>query len=216
MHFSSYYRWLVIREWVRVNSTDYVLDVGCDDGEILAAMNASMKVGVDLDPRHRERSLQIVCADARCLPIPLGRFDSVFAFDIIEHIVDDRAVLTELLRVLSDCGNLWISTPSSHFSIFPRVLTERANRGWGHVRNGYTAAEINEKLPNTKVVDVMLWNEPCFRFAYVVLRLINNWSPSLACGLAHSCFQIDSHLSAGANGHLFIHVCKASGSKNTV
>lgn len=202
MHYASYYRWLVIRDWIRVNPTDRVLDVGCDDGEIIARLPAARKVGIDLNPRSPDPNVHLVCGDARRLPIASGAFDVVFAFDIIEHIEDDRTVLAELVRVLACGGTLWLSTPSAGFVLFPSFLTARANRGWGHVRNGYTIEEIQQKLPPEVQVEVLLWNEPVFRFVYVGLRSIDKFT-RLTCLLARWCFEIDRHWSQGHNGHLF-------------
>lgn len=208
MHFASYYRWLVIRNWVRINPADRVLDVGCDDGEIIARIPAALKVGLDLNPRSPDPNVRLLCGDARCLPIPSGKFDAVFAFDIIEHIDNDRAVLAELVRVLADDGTLWISTPSAGFFIFPRFLTERANRGWGHIRNGYTVESLIAKLPAATMIETIPWNEPVLRFMHVPLRVLDEISSAMTCALAWLCFQIDKYLLNGFNGHLFIRVRK--------
>lgn len=47
MHFASYYHWLIIREWLRVSPEDRLLDVGCDDGEIVARVRAAQRVALD-------------------------------------------------------------------------------------------------------------------------------------------------------------------------
>jgi SAM-dependent methyltransferase len=207
MYFTSYYRWLVIRKWMHLNASPRVLDVGCDDGEIIARVQATMRVGSDLNPRCPDPAVRLICNDAHFLPLASGSFDAVFAFDVIEHIENDRAVLSELVRILTDGGTLWMSTPSAGFEIFPRFLTCRANRGWGHVRNGYAPAEIHEKLPPGIMTDIMLWNEPMLRFLHVALRILD-FSPALTCAVADWCYQFDRHFSQGLKGHLFIKVCK--------
>jgi SAM-dependent methyltransferase len=151
--------------------------------------------------------VRLIGNDARYLPLASGSFDAVFALDVIEHIEDDGAVLLELVRVLTDRGTLWISTPSAGFAIFPRFLIHRANRGWGHVRNGYTLVEIQEKLPPGTMTEIMPWNEPMLRFLHVALRILD-FSPALTCAVADWCYQFDRHFSQGLKGHLFIKVCK--------
>lgn len=210
MYFSSYYRWLVIRQWVRVNPAARILDVGCNDGEIVSRIPGTVRVGFDLDPHCPDRTVRLVRGDALHLPFATSSFNTVLAFDIIEHIVDDRSAVKELLRVLSDQGDLWISTPGANFTIFPRFLTPRANRGWGHVRNGYTEAAIRDMVPIGMVAEIMSWNEPTLRLMQVALRLLDEVSKTLTHLLAGLCFQIDQNRTRGLEGHLFVHIRKSS------
>ncbi|MCM0083078.1 class I SAM-dependent methyltransferase [Geomonas sp. Red32] len=66
--------------------------------------------------------------DATRLPFPDGFFDLVCAFDLLEHLEDDREALKELRRVLSFGGVLLVSVPlhGCLFSDFDRLV--------GHVR----------------------------------------------------------------------------------
>ena len=112
LHFASYYRWLIIRDWLRVNPSDHLLDVGCDDGELTARVRAALRVAVDLNPRCPDPTVRLARSDATRLPVPAGRFQTVTAFDLIEHVPDDAAVLAEMLRALAPGGTLWISTSS--------------------------------------------------------------------------------------------------------
>jgi SAM-dependent methyltransferase len=52
-----------------------------------------------------------VVADAAALPFSSGCFGLVAAFDLIEHIPDDRATLAEIRRVLADDGSLLCAVP---------------------------------------------------------------------------------------------------------
>jgi SAM-dependent methyltransferase len=209
IYYASYYRWLVIRDWIRVKPKDRVLDVGCDGAEILASVPGALKVGIDLNPRCPDHSVHLIQSDACALAISSGAFDTAFAFDIIEHIADDRAALSELLRVVSQDGTLWISTPSSGFFIFPRLLTACANRGWGHVRNGYTLEAIKEMLSPETTIEIMEWNAPALRLMHATLRTLD-FSSSLTRVLAGLCHQIDKHLRHGLGGHLFIRIRKVA------
>ncbi len=69
------------------------------------------------------------------LPHADGRFDLVAAFDVIEHVEDDRKVFAELARVLKPGGVLLCSVPlhAAHWTTFDACV--------GHARR-YDPAEL--------------------------------------------------------------------------
>lgn len=86
-------------------ATGRVLDVGCATGNYVdhLAERGIEAVGVDHAEdlvawarRHRRGTFEV--ADARSLPYETDAFDTVCAFDLLEH-VDDVGVLAELQRV---------------------------------------------------------------------------------------------------------------------
>lgn len=210
LHFASYYRWLIIRDWLQIAPTDHLLDVGCDDGEITARVRAALRVAVDLNPRCPDPAVRLARSDAARLPVASGHFDSVTAFDLIEHVPDDAAVLAEMTRALAPGGTLWISTPAVKWRIFPAFLSDRAARAFGHVRNGYTVADIQRRLPPGYALAVTYWNEPVFRFLFALLRVVDAVSSPLARTLAGWCYQLDRRWRAGDGGHLFVRVRAAA------
>ena len=105
----------------RVQAGERVLDVGCGEGRFAAelARVGARVVGVDVaqEPlrRARERDPQL---DLRLTP-PLGEweledasFDAVWAGEVIEHVADTAAWLSEIRRVLRSGGSLLLSTPA--------------------------------------------------------------------------------------------------------
>lgn len=59
----------------------------------------------------RGRGASVVQSEVTALPFTDGAFDLVCALDIIEHVEDDNAALSELSRVVKAGGALLISTP---------------------------------------------------------------------------------------------------------
>jgi len=210
MDFHGYYRWLVIKKYLRIKpSHTSLLDVGCDDGYFLSQTEAALKAGVDLNPPPVEKQYSpVIKANACYLPFARGTFDTIFAFDIIEHIQDDRAFLKAIVDVLAEGGTIWLSTPSDRFKIFPPFLTKRAHRGWGHVRAGYSAKELWERMPPGVEVSFRYWNEPFFRTCYLLLRLLDIVSPALANRAAELCAWLDNMFSEGLSGHIFAEIRK--------
>ena len=74
---------------------------------------------------------------ARRIPFD-GEFDVVGAFDVIEHIEDDRAVLREMHRAAVPGGGILLTVPQHPF------LWSEFDRQARHVRR-YTAPELREK-----------------------------------------------------------------------
>lgn len=122
-----------------------ILDVGCGTGYNLQHLQRYGKArGVDMSEHAlefcRRRGLQSVSLHtAGELPFGDQNFDLLTAFDVIEHIPDDRAALTEFRRVLRPGGWLLIYTPA-----LPWLYNEH-DRIVHHQRR-YMGGELTEKL----------------------------------------------------------------------
>ncbi len=113
-----------------------VLDVGCGEARFtleLARAGAEV-VGIDVaeEPlrrartRHPELDLRLVAAEG---PWELedASFDMIWAGEVIEHVADTAAWLSEVRRVLRSGGSLVASTPAhERFSLARLALSRRA------------------------------------------------------------------------------------------
>jgi ubiquinone/menaquinone biosynthesis C-methylase UbiE len=94
---------------VRDGAHQRLLEVGCGEGALLAALPAAGKFGIDPSAqalkRARTRS-DAECAVARCeqLPFPAGAFDVVVAVGVMEHFELLDASIAEIHRVLAPGG----------------------------------------------------------------------------------------------------------------
>ncbi len=89
-----------------------------------------------------------VGADARRLPFADGGFDRIIAAEVLEHIDDDGAALTELARVLRPGGVLAVTVPSWLPEKLCWLLSERYHAPaavGGHVRI-YTLGRLRALL----------------------------------------------------------------------
>jgi SAM-dependent methyltransferase/uncharacterized membrane protein len=212
-HFAAYYRRLVIIRCLNIQvQAGLVLDVGCDDGYLLSLSPERLNVGVDLRPRVKPSGrLLVVRADGCALPFADNCFSTVLAFDVIEHIVDDDAFVSSVVRALAPGGHLWLSTPTDTSRISPAWLNRLAMQRWGHQRVGYSVADLVRRLPPGYCAQVTLWNATSFHVLYVPLEILSRLSPALArCG-ARLCFEIDRRLPDG-HDHIFLRVDREDGS----
>jgi SAM-dependent methyltransferase len=47
-----------------------------------------------------QRGLRVICAAGEQLPLPEGSFDLILSHEVLEHVIDDRAALEEIVRTL--------------------------------------------------------------------------------------------------------------------
>ena len=98
-----------------------ILDVGCGTGaNLLLLSKYGDAEGVDISEDAlafcRERGLDKVrLGAAEALPYEDGTFDLVTALDVVEHLDDDLAGLTELRRVLQPGGRVLLFVPAFMF-----------------------------------------------------------------------------------------------------
>ena len=125
------------------------LEIGCGNGAVLRAMANSRSwdviVGSDLHPaglsRARERTpagIEFAQLDARVIPA-VKAFDLIGAYDIVEHIADDEAMLTTLHRTVSAGGGVIIAVPQHPW------LWSRSDE-IGHHQRRYRIGELEAKL----------------------------------------------------------------------
>jgi SAM-dependent methyltransferase len=125
------------------------LEIGCGTGFVLRAIAGSRRwerlVGSELHPMglaHARKRLpsevEFVQMDARDIPAK-GVFDLTGAFDVIEHIADDEAVLRGLRAATQIRGGCIIAVPQHPW------LWSRADEVAHHVRR-YSRGELETKL----------------------------------------------------------------------
>jgi SAM-dependent methyltransferase len=80
-----------------------VLEIGCATGELIAAVPAGQRVGLDISPanvaaaRARFPEVEFHCGDFR--DAGLGGFDAVIMSDVLEHVPDDASFLRDAAQL---------------------------------------------------------------------------------------------------------------------
>jgi 2-polyprenyl-3-methyl-5-hydroxy-6-metoxy-1,4-benzoquinol methylase len=103
-----------------------VLDVGCGAGAVGRQMReegAEQVVGIELDPgaaaEARPAYDQVLATTVEdALAALEGPFDTIVAYDVLEHLIDPWSVLRELRERVSSGGRLQVSVPNArHLSL---------------------------------------------------------------------------------------------------
>ncbi|MFW5628581.1 MAG: class I SAM-dependent methyltransferase [Candidatus Cloacimonadaceae bacterium] len=145
-----------IREYLKDGDLFYDAGAGfCQYSDFVLRNYPKSKVfAVDLkDDYLREYSLHaddrfyFKCADLQEFT-PKKKYKVAIAIDILEHIPEDRAAISNIYEALSPGGTLIISSPSD--------LDEAARFTAEHVRPGYSKEELEDKLREAgfEIIDI--------------------------------------------------------------
>ncbi len=110
------------RRWLldEARPGERVLDLGCGSGRFLRALSeaGAVPVGVEIAEAALERARRVapgvelhrVDPDGD-LPLDDGSVDLVWCSEVLEHVADTAALLTEARRVLRAGGRMLVTTP---------------------------------------------------------------------------------------------------------
>jgi len=164
---------LTMAELAGISAGERVLDVGAGIGgpaRTLAAHNRARVTA--LDPTRRfcdlntelcrrsglEEQIEVVCGDARRMPIDDARFDVVWTQAVWPNVDDKPAMLSEMHRVLKDGGRLALYEVTSG----PAAGDLRYPVPWanGPAENFLISANDLRALAESRGFEVREWLEP--------------------------------------------------------
>jgi ubiquinone/menaquinone biosynthesis C-methylase UbiE len=191
-------------ELLGVGPGDALVDVGCGEGVLAELMaGAGVRVtGVEPAAYLRERfearlggRARVVDGTVERLPFADGEVGAAVSTEVLEHVADPDAAMTELRRVLRPGGVVCLSVPTS----FTELLFWRLHPGYAanstHVRI-FTKPELHRVIADHGF-EVARWEGRNFRpaLAWVFHALLR--SPSDHAGVIGGHLWIDRALDGG-------------------
>ncbi len=139
-------------EHLQLQPDAVVLDVGGGTGRIALelAPHAGNVTILDLSPKMlreavRKPGLNGVLAPSELLPYPDGSFDAVLMVDALHHVINQKASLQELFRVVKPGGRLVVEEPDIHtFAVKLIALGEKLAGMRSHFLSGEEIAALFE------------------------------------------------------------------------
>lgn len=120
-----------------------VLELGCGTGRLLAALDAPVRIGVDISVgmlgRARQRGLAVVLADAHALPFADHSFEAVLAPKGVFRYLDPLSAMRECARVLAPGGQLVVHQYAARTWSPRSLVPPRIRQAWRALRAGGAA-----------------------------------------------------------------------------
>jgi 2-polyprenyl-3-methyl-5-hydroxy-6-metoxy-1,4-benzoquinol methylase len=107
----------IVATFKSYRKSNRLLDVGCGAGSFLeaAARDNWEAFGVEISQTAadhvRKQGFEVFCGELEKADYPDGYFDVVIASEVLEHVLDPKALLESVARVLRPGGLLWATTP---------------------------------------------------------------------------------------------------------
>jgi len=168
-----------------------VLEIGCGTGNILLGIAKRCEEAIGVDPsliavkmsRNRVRqagleNVRLARADGLKLCFPDDSFGMVVCADVVEHLDDEYAFLSEVKRVLKPRGKALITAPAS------KRLWSRLDDEAGH-RRRYDIQILRSLLSDLGFAEIRIryWNSILFPVILLYRKLLNpGFARELAVG----------------------------------
>lgn len=130
-------RLAMIDQWVDLSGR--ILDNGCGLGTWLQAFGdySQHRFGLEIEPDRAQQALSraegIVQGVGEKLPFASNTFDIVFSNEVIEHVVDDRQAVIEMVRVARRGGMILIFCPNRWYPVEQHGIYWRGHYKFGNI-----------------------------------------------------------------------------------
>ena len=169
----------IVSDFIGTDVYQHALDAGCGRGlyTTILPKRANKISAIDYSKDHIDAlkrrlghlpQLSLHVGSADNLPFSSQQFDLVLHCEVLEHIEDDKKVLSEIFRVLQPEGKLVISVP-----VPPAPFYDSE-----HVREGYTLEHISQLLKDLGF-EILRYQYCMFNISKQIMKLEYWWKKIL-------------------------------------
>ena len=167
------------------------LEIGCGDGLSTSFLKNKVPFLISLDLSEKRiriakkinNDVMFVLADARKLPFKDAVFDSICAFEVIEHLPtreDHVKFLSEIKRVLSKKGTFLISTPNKPlFRIYCWLLRERHSTHFSELNYFQFKSILRKHFSFVRIYGKFGWFSPFYKYKFIkkIHEILSKFTP---------------------------------------
>jgi SAM-dependent methyltransferase len=144
-----------------------VLEIGCGTGDLLAAVNPSLGVGVDFSrtavgwAAKKHPRLRFVLADAHALPVAFT-FDAIIISDLVNDLWDVQAMLAGLSKCVDPRTRIFLN---SYSRLWENPLAAASAAGLAATmlrQNWFTVQDVANLLDLADIEVLRTWQEVLF------------------------------------------------------
>ena len=151
-----------------MRSDQLVVDIGCGQGSFDYRRYPCRILGIDLDfdggpQRIAPSHVSYVRANSEDLPLATASADVIVCNHSLEHIAHYKQTLSEIRRVLTDNGVVWISVPNGFG--FDDALYRFLYKGGGHV-NRFSFDGLVNDVEQMTGMKLLQWTPLTSSFIY--------------------------------------------------
>jgi len=172
-----------------------VLELGCAEGDLLAALRPSLGVGIDFSSemvaraRRRHPELLVVQADAHALPLE-GTFDFIILSDLVNDLWDVQGVLEQIAPLCSSRTRVVLNAYSRLWEL-PLALATRLGLALPNLEQNWLTVEDAAHLLGLAGLEVVcsrpeiLWPLPPGPLAWLCDRVLVKLWPARQLALTN-------------------------------
>lgn len=97
--------------------------------DLARACEARQRLVAEID----SSSVQIICAAGEDLPFPDASFDAILSHEVLEHVIDDRKAVYEMVRVLKPGGRMAVFVPNRGYPFETHGIYWRGSYHFGNI-----------------------------------------------------------------------------------
>ena len=182
------HRWFLTRHHIAADGSKFILDIGCESGNIASALvsHRHRVILVDVDQemlastRSQTKHFPVIClaADIYKVPFKDNSIDRVMCTEVLEHLIVPERAVREIGRILKPGGKVVVSVPNDRLILWMKQqlirmglrqalgnLSPGLAMGHLHIFNKATLSTLFDK--NLKVVHCF-YNSPWFTNIFLV------------------------------------------------